>query len=420
MTQALYHNARAETAELRVCYDLRPMGYLDGRSPLTPLLANPPGGAAPAPNVPLPYGSDPFAGTPSSLGQVNPVGPAPEEVAGQLLGGQPPPPLAAGTPAPLRTMNEALLAGAQFGMPATGMFVGPRAVGADMQLLAQAKEMAGYGIHPNDIWFKTGWFQGADGGWRYEIPDWEMTTNRAGKTPEQEKFNRTYNDLTDAFLIRRNVEKGAGHPDNIANEIARSLNRPVSPAAIQMAYGNGSRTIMDALMEMDANDPRGQGVPISDVVQHPELWQAYPDLASRTYHEASLNELRDARVMGGYAPDFDIFKLSKNVRPGAEVPILAHELQHAVQKREGWTPGAEWKGDLATYERNAGEVEARNTEARLKLSPLERRLSLPWNTQDFPFEQQLLTGTPGIAANKMTPEQFQRLIDYMRSVQGGQ
>jgi hypothetical protein len=395
------------------------VGVLGNNYPLTPLLGDPPGGQRFAPQVPLPYGSDPFAGTPSSLGQINPVGPAPEEAVNQLLLGKPPPPDPPGTPGWVRTLDDVLHAGAQYAMPELGMFAGPRAVGADMQMLAQAKEMAGYGIHPNDIWFKTGWFQGADGGWRYEIPDWNMTTT-AGNAPEQAKFNQAYNDLTDALLIRKNVEGGKGHPDDIAAEITKQLNRPVSPQAIQMAYGYGSGTLRDALKEMDAHDPRGQGVPISDVVQHPELWQAYPDLANRTISEAGLLQLKNARVQGGYSPDFDVFRLSKNLPTRERLPVLAHELQHAVQKREGWTPGAQFTGDIEAYERNAGEVEARNTEKRLKLSPMERRLSLPWSTQDVPFEQQLLTGTPGIAANKMTPEQFQRLVDYMRSVQGGQ
>jgi hypothetical protein len=98
---------------------------------------------------------------------------------------------------------------------------------------------------------------------------------------------------------------------------------------------------------------------------------------------------------------------------------LAHELQHAVQKREGWTAGSA-DPDWDIYKRNAGEVEARNTQKRLQMDALLRRMTTPWSTQDVPFENQLLTGTPGIAANKMTPEQFQRLIDYMRSVRGGQ
>jgi hypothetical protein len=91
------------------------------------------------PNVPLPYGSDPWAS--GDLGQVNAVGPRPEEVAGQIFGGQPPPPLQPGTPQWLRTANDALMAGAQYNMPGLGMI---RETGLPMDYasrMARAKEM---------------------------------------------------------------------------------------------------------------------------------------------------------------------------------------------------------------------------------------------------------------------------------------
>ena len=42
------------------------------------------------------------------------------------------------------------------------------------------------------------------------------------------------------------------------------------------------------------------------------------------------------------------------------------------------------------YKRHAGEVEARNVQTRMNMSPVERRVNPPWKTQDTPDEQQIV------------------------------
>jgi hypothetical protein len=51
------------------------------------------------------------------------------------------------------------------------IFAGPAAKTANLGALAKAKEMAAAGSPRNDIWNETGWFQGPDKNWRFEIPD---------------------------------------------------------------------------------------------------------------------------------------------------------------------------------------------------------------------------------------------------------
>jgi hypothetical protein len=53
----------------------------------------------------------------------------------------------------------------------TNIFAGPMAKTADHEALAKAQEMAATGGHPQDIWRDTGWLQGPDGKWRFEIDD---------------------------------------------------------------------------------------------------------------------------------------------------------------------------------------------------------------------------------------------------------
>ena len=52
-----------------------------------------------------------------------------------------------------------------------GVFGGKLAKTADQAALAKAEQMAAQGIPPETIWNETGWFQGKDGEWRFEISD---------------------------------------------------------------------------------------------------------------------------------------------------------------------------------------------------------------------------------------------------------
>lgn len=69
--------------------------------------------------------------------------------------------------------SRANQAGYTFRRPEGTLFTfgGPAALTADKVKLAQAKKMAADGLSRDDIWQQTGWFQGIDGNWRFEIDD---------------------------------------------------------------------------------------------------------------------------------------------------------------------------------------------------------------------------------------------------------
>ena len=45
---------------------------------------------------------------------------------------------------------------------------------------------------------------------------------------------------------------------------------------------------------------------------------------------------------------------------------------------------------FSQYQRTAGEVEARNVQSRMNMSPEERKAKPPWTTEDVPREQQII------------------------------
>lgn len=105
---------------------------------------------------------------------------------------------------------------------------------------------------------------------------------------------------------------------------------------------------MDGKWRFEINDSRMQlrtdaaDIPnyttLGELVDAPELFEAYPDMAdlSVTFHtlEGGQN--------GGYSRKFDSIELSRDLknRPETLLNSLIHEVQHAIQSREGFASGA--------------------------------------------------------------------------------
>ena len=133
---------------------------------------------------------------------------------------------------------------------------------------------------------------------------------------------------------------------------------------------------------------------LSDVLRHPELYAAYPDVAqTRTRRLGMFSSIVAA---GSYDPAkpgraAEIRYNGDFGKQGQRIFIL-HEAQHAVQDAEGFRYGAE-VGQRVTpeqYERLAGEVEARAVETRANMTPEQRRARPPWLDYDVPEDQQIV------------------------------
>lgn len=80
---------------------------------------------------------------------------------------------------------------------------------------------------------------------------------------------------------------------------------------------------------------------LGELVDAPALFATYPDMKdmSLTFHNLERGQL------GGYHRTFDSIELSRELKqkPEALLNSLIHEVQHAIQQREGFTPGANLK-----------------------------------------------------------------------------
>jgi hypothetical protein len=199
------------------------------------------------------------------------------------------------------------------------IFAGPTAKTADHTALARAQEMHKAGADRADIWRETGWFQGAEGKWRFEIPD------------------------NDARLS--DVSKEVLDP---AGKISRSER------------------------------------PARQLFEHPELDAAYPGVLDSPM---SIERGRGSAAFYDNSGRIDL--QPRNVHEGKSIGL--HELQHRIQRDEGFAPGGN-RSMGADYRRSAGEMEARNVETRQHFDPESRRESPPWETQDVPEDQVIVNG----------------------------
>lgn len=148
------------------------------------------------------------------------------------------------------------------------------------------------------------------------------------------------------------------------------------------------------------------------MLSHPELYKAYPDLQS-----LGVYVTKDSRVPTGTGMFMGRTGTMEINAPNQKVArsVAAHELQHGVQGIEGFSFGADpsqiagliEKGlrknpellqgnkfmDVVEqarpiYQGTAGEVEARNVQHRLDWSPQSRRGIPPWYSQDTPYSAQ--------------------------------
>lgn len=241
-----------------------------------------------------------------------------------------------------------------------GMFGGRLAKNAPLDALMRAEQMEAAGATPDDIWRATGWGRGADGEWRFEIDDSAAAlTERVGapfdaadvgQTLPYEYAERTlmHPELHDAYSLPNvQLTKGGGYPFTPSGQYRV---RQSGLEEIGIEAGNRDQTLPLALHEFQ--------------------------------HAIQRRE--------GFAGGFDA--VNGDLTPYRE-EIFAEALR--LHKQEGMPLGdalarTEAKKRAELYEAASGEVEARNVEARRRMTALQRIQTPPWATEDVPRAQQFV------------------------------
>lgn len=247
-----------------------------------------------------------------------------------------------------------------------------------MDNLSVAKDMEKNKKKAKAIKMATGWERGADGKWRYEMPD---------------------------AMIKDTMDVGGGH-----------------------------------IVKRYEDDMLWNGGKLSDVIDAPELFKAYPNLKDvRIETDAIMNDMPSN---GEYNAKTNTITIHADELKYMN-SILNHEIQHAIQSIEGFDRGgsprlvrgeikkrlaevtkkirqlrAEGKEDEAkaiveknrglynayqanddynSYKSLAGEVEARNVQERMNMTPEERRKTLAESTEDVARKDQIFLGVGDVS-----------------------
>ena len=247
-----------------------------------------------------------------------------------------------------------------------------------MDNLSVARKMEEEKKDAKAIKMATGWELGADGKWRYEMPD---------------------------AKIKDTINVGGGQ-----------------------------------IVKRYEDDMLWNGGKLSDVIDAPELFKAYPQLKDvRIETDAIMNDMPSNGEYNSKTNTITIHADELKYMNG----ILNHEIQHAIQDIEGFAKGgsprlvrgevkkklnevtkqirqlrAEGKEDEAkalveknrglynayqanddynSYKSLAGEVEARNVQERMNMTPEDRRKTLAESTEDVARKDQIFLGVGDVS-----------------------
>lgn len=257
-------------------------------------------------------------------------------------------------------------------------FAGIGALTANQQALAEAQQRIAAGDDAEQVRQDTGWFKGADGKWRFEIADGDAKIMPA---LEAMKAGRFGGDRISSVIYRN---AGGIWTAEVATETMETPSQIVKltvtePDTLRPVLGN---SIVDRMLAMDgepnplADEEDGsmymqadgdvlranRWATVGDVLDHPRLYEAYPELAGVRVVYAP--EKLGPRVAGAVSID---------LRNGEPVIILGdadarevrktllHELQHVVQRIEGFALGGNAdtiETDQAARDQIAAENEA--------------------------------------------------------------
>ena len=320
--------------------------------------------------------------------------------------------------------------------------------------LGVAREMERQEKDAKAIKLATGWERGGDGKWRYEIVDGEFDRNgelhperRALSSEEQQELEEASVDLQHAF--QKGISINENEMDMVELYVLGGMERS---RAERLSYLEDKKYELSRLPKH-----------LDDYLDNEELYQAYPELRNVRIVEGNRNMVLKGSFGFYDQQDKSITLYSVNQE------TLVHEVQHAIQYIEGFAEGgspnflsarriknifnevteqikqlrAEGKDAEAdalikknrglynaymnhrgeafrNYKALGGEVEARNVQNRLHMTPEERRQSLAEETEDVAREDQIFI-MDGIESANSLEDKFEAFkgeeaIEYLNAI----
>lgn len=299
---------------------------------------------------------------------------------------------------------------------AVGIFGGKLAAGADRAALAKAEQMTAQGADRTTVWSETGWHQGTDGAWRFEIPDqgaamrtdidWGPKSKIAGykKRPLEDVLQ--HDELYKNYPELRQLEVW-NHGDPTSGAwYTRAPKDLTEPGSANISFDAKSPDALSILLhELQHGVQQKEGFASGGTPGHTNI--GGPSSSAFGHVEnpidaipAVANAEERAYLAKEAMRSYDMLHMRKIERaPGEQEASDAHwqPIFDAAQKEAN---AARRQAYLST----AGEVEARNVQERAGMGHNSRRGIAPWESADTPTDKQILLsgGIPIPVANSNT------------------
>ena len=312
-------------------------------------------------------------------------------------------------------------------MPVAGIFAGMGAKTADLAKLRVAEDMAGKGAEPEAIRAATGWFQGPDAKWRFEIPDNEafLETPR-GAPPGYEALQHP--DVQDAYpdlwaqlqqSIRPGPQRGKFYPDTktiAAEGPTQDVRRSVALHELQ-----------HAIQDREGFAPGGSPTQFSGFMAPVEIGTRAADEAKYLREALEIQQVAKAAKMPHRDAAFtlaedrartfaDPMTGELDIRPPRLEAIEAAETM-GIKELRAALADAERRARVTphqAYSRLAGEIEARDVQSRADFTPDQRAATTPYSSQGIAPEDMIVLPRSGGVQASVEPKRYEYAMRYRR------
>lgn len=253
---------------------------------------------------------------------------------------------------------------------------GTMAITANTQLLEQAKNMEATGAGREEIYKATGWHKGVDGMWRFEIPD-NIEKIELSKMPEPGEYVKladiydnpmlyaAYPVLRDISIGTENLEpthygyttngkfvlntKFLAKYKNSVDKIKKTLDAMKGDFSknLEKDVAKEARDIVNKIAETPENISENELRKISSLVSE-DYYNYYIkplDFDSVLFEEVSTvsEQEKNEAVYEDLINSIESYKKEKNEAQKAVAETFFHELQHIIQKEEGFASGGNYR-----------------------------------------------------------------------------
>lgn len=277
---------------------------------------------------------------------------------------------------------------------------GRGAANADLEELDRAKALLAHGADKEAVRAETGWFRGADGQWRFEIDDSGLVYSKTGDILGHADRVRARHAYVETWRALTSMEMTDTQRGELAKYIKQRDNGEFSQELydkLAKYWGTAFEDYAAAKEAMLDSSRKSSGGTVGDYIKHDELFKQYPQLRDIGLVFEDLNDGEK-----GYFDGLEIV-IDRSLKDAPEKTLL-HEIQHAIQRFEGFSKGASvgyWNRQLEAGKNvrtraqlmEEARIENQLTELRIKspdfyadimqleeMAPTIPRGKIDWNT----------------------------------------